>query len=201
SGDDVSLSGGTASFDSKNIGQNRTVTGSGFALAGAVKADYTLGTVSSTTASITPKELTGSFTAADKVYDGTRDATITGRSLAGVVGTEDVSLSGGSAQFDTKDVGTAKDVTGAGFALAGTDKGNYTLKSSTLQTKASITTKGVTASFTAADKTYDGNRGATITGSSLAGGVVSGEDVSIDASAATATFDTKNVGQSKKVAG
>ena len=200
--EDVSLSGGSAQFDTKDVGTAKDVTGAGFALAGADKGNYTLKSSSlATKASITAKELTGSFTAADKVYDGNRDATITGRSVAGVVGTENVTLTGGSAQFDNKDVGSDRIVTGTGFALGGTDKGNYTLKSSTLQTKASITTKGLTASFTAADKTYDGNRGATITGSSLAGGVVSGEDVSIDASAATATFDTKNVGQSKKVAG
>jgi len=83
--------------------------------------------------------VTGSFTAANRVYDGTTAATITGRSLSGVIGTEDVSLSGGTATFADKEVGTGKIVTGTGFTLAGADKGNYALASTTLTTTANIT--------------------------------------------------------------
>src|SRR5204862_3878184 len=121
---EVSLVGGAAQFDTKDAGGDKDVTGTGFALGGADKGNYTLKSDTlATKASIAAKELTGSFAAADKVYDGNRDATITGRSLAGVVGTEVVSLVDGSAQFDTKNVGAAKDVTGSGFALGGADKG------------------------------------------------------------------------------
>ena len=62
---------------------------------------------SNATSSLTvnKKELTGSFTATNKVYDGNRDATITGRAPAGEVGADKVSLTGGTATFDTKDVG------------------------------------------------------------------------------------------------
>ena len=63
--------------------------------------------------------------------------TVTGRELDGVLGTDDVTLTGGTAEFDTKDVGTGKTVTGTEFALAGADKGNYTLSMSTA--KAGIT--------------------------------------------------------------
>ena len=115
------------------------MTGTGFALAGDDKGNYTLESVAGTTAKITPKSITGSFTAADKLYDGTVAATITGRSLTGVVGNDDVSLSGGTATFANADVGQGKTVTGTGFGLVGAAKGNYSLASSTLTTTASIT--------------------------------------------------------------
>ena len=101
-------------------------------------------------ADIKAKELTGSFTAADKTYDGTTSATITDRSVAGKVGSEDVSLTGGTATFDNADVGSGKTVTATGFTLAGADRGNYTLKAGPWTTTASITTKELTV--TAQDK-------------------------------------------------
>ena len=155
--DDVKLSGGTALFDTKDVGVDKKVVGTGFALDGDDEGNYTLGTVADAEASIAAKELTGSFTASDKVYDGDREAEITGRALAGVVGGEVVTLAGGTALFDTKDVGTDKTVTGSGFSLAGDAKGNYTLES-VAGTKADITPKTITGSFTAAHKVYDGNR-------------------------------------------
>src|SRR5205085_883360 len=128
--DKVSLVGGAAQFETKAAGKNRPVTGSGFALAGDDKADYSLKSSSlGTTATITAKELTGSFAAGDKVYDGNRDATITGRSLSGVVGSEEVSLTGGSALCGTKDVGKDKTVSGTAFGLGCDDKDNYVLDS------------------------------------------------------------------------
>jgi hypothetical protein len=62
----------------KNVGSDKTVTASGFSLEGDDKANYALGTIGTATASITKRSVTGSFTAADKVYDGTAAASITG---------------------------------------------------------------------------------------------------------------------------
>jgi hypothetical protein len=196
--EDVTLTGGFAHFDTKDVGAAKAVTGAGFALDGADKGNYTLGSVATAEASVTPKDVTGSFTAADKVYDGNRDAAISGRSLSETIPGDDVSLAGGSAVFDTEDVGVDKDVTGTGFELAGDDKGNYTLESTTLGAKAKITPKSVTGSFTAADKVYDGNRDAQITGRSV-DGVVDGDAVSL--TGGTATFANADVGQNKTVTG
>jgi len=44
---------------------------------------------------------------------------------------DSVSLSGGSATFDSKNVGTAKTVTFAGFSLTGDDATNYSLANTT----------------------------------------------------------------------
>ena len=86
---------------------------------------------------VSPKALTGTITAADKLYDTTTAATITGRDLIGVVGSDVVSYSGGTANFDTPNVGVGKPVTGTDLGLVGTDAGNYVVNS-TATTTASI---------------------------------------------------------------
>jgi hypothetical protein len=136
-GDTVSLDI-VAQFDDRNAGTDKTVTGA-LSLSGGPAGNYKLTSDSATTkANITPKTVTGSFTAADKLYDGTTAATITGRSLTGKVGTDDVTLTGGTATFSDAAPGQGKTVTGTGFALGGTEKANYELASSTLTTTASI---------------------------------------------------------------
>jgi hypothetical protein len=135
----VTLTGGTATFDDKNVGTGKQVSVSGISISGADAGNYNLtNTSAQTTSNITAKQVTGSFTAADKVYDGNNSASITGRSLNGVLGSDDVSLSGGTATFNNADVGQNKTVTGTDFTLAGADKDNYSLASSTLTTTASI---------------------------------------------------------------
>ena len=166
--DDVSLTGGTATFADKNVGVGKTVTLTGATLGGADAGNYTLASVSTTTANITAKALTGSFTANNKQYDGTNAATVATRSLSGVVGTETVTLNGGTATFADKNVGNGKTVTLTGATLGGADAGNYTLASVSTAT-ADITAKALVGSFTADDKEYNGNRVATVAGTSLPG--------------------------------
>ena len=197
--DDVNLAGGTATFADKNVGNGKTVTGSGFTLTGTKADNYTLAANSlSTTANITKKDVAGSFTTSNKVYDGNTDATANDRSLSGVIQGDVVSLSGGTASFANKDVGTDKDVTLTGATLAGTDAGNYNL-TSVGGAKANITAKELTGSFTASNKTYDGDTSASISGRSLGSGKVTGDGVSL--TGGTATFDDKNVGTGKTVTG
>ncbi len=54
-------------------------------------------------------------------------ATIATRSLAGVIDNDAVSLSGGTAEFDTAAVGTNKTVTVSGLTLTGSAANSYTL--------------------------------------------------------------------------
>ncbi len=149
---------------------------------------------------ITPKSVTGSFTVANKTYDGNTSATITDRSLSGKVDTDNVNLTDGTATFTDKNAGTGKTINGTGFTLSGTAASNYTLASSNLTTTADISKKSLTGNFTAQNKVYDGNRDATISGGSL-DGVVGTEDVGLDRSSASALFDTKDVGTGKTVTG
>ncbi|MCC3156661.1 YDG domain-containing protein [Hymenobacter sp. 15J16-1T3B] len=194
--DEVSLTGGTAAFGNKLVGTGKTVTGTGQALSGADAGNYTLSAVGPTLASITAKSLTGSITAADKVYDGSATATITGRSLTGVVPGDAVQLTGGTAAFADKHVGTGKTVSASALSLAGNDAGNYNLPNPTATTTASITAKGLVIGITASDKVYDRTRAATV-GASISSGLVLGDAVSVGATGGE--FDTKNVGTGKTV--
>ncbi len=196
-GDDLTVSGGTAAFGSKDAGTDKTVTASGFTLGGTAKDNYVVSSVASTTASITAKPITGAFTAANKTYDRTTAATVTSRSLDGVVGQDVVSLAGGDAAFADRNVGSGKTVTLTGASLTGTDAQNYSL-TSVSDAKADVTPKAVDGSFTAGNKTYDGNASASIGGRSLTG-VIDGDTVSL--TGGIASFADKAAGTDKTVTG
>src|SRR5262249_50600908 len=87
---------------------------------------------------ITRRTVVGHITVDNKVYDGTKVATILTRTLDNVVGEDDVQLAGGSAMFADKNAGTGKAVTGTGFSLTGDDAGNYLLDPAPISTTASI---------------------------------------------------------------
>jgi hypothetical protein len=193
--DAVTLTGGTATFADKNVGTGKTVTATGLSLTGADAGDYTLSpTTATTTADITPASLTGSFTAANKVYDGTTSATVSTRSVTGKLGSDDVNLAGGTATFDSKNVGTSKTVTLTGATLTGNDAGNYSLAAGPITTHADITARALVVTATGQNKVYDGTTAATVT---LADDRVAG-DVFTD-SYAVANFSDKNAGASKTV--
>ncbi|NBC83265.1 MAG: T9SS type A sorting domain-containing protein [Bacteroidetes bacterium] len=130
-------------------------------------------------------------TAADKTYDGNTEAAISGAILEGVVGSEDVSLANdATGTFASANPGTAIAVS-TSMTLEGADKGNYTLSQPALTADISARELTVT-NATAADKTYDGNTEAAISGAILEG-VVGSEDVSL-ANDATGTFASANPG-------
>jgi hypothetical protein len=193
--DVVNLTGGTAAFADKNVGTNKTVTLTGATLTGTDAGNYVLDSVATTTASITAKHITGSFTAQDKQYDGTTAATVQTGSLNGAIAGDAVYLSGGTATFGDKNIGVGKTVTLIGATLTGTDAGNYVLDS-VATTTASITVKHITGSFTTQDKVYDGTVAATVLTRSL-NGAIPGDAVSLIGG--TATFADKTVGTNKTV--
>ena len=185
-----------ALFSDKNVGTGKTVTVSGLSLSGTDGGNYVLAATSATaTADITPVTLTGHFTADNKVYNGTNAAVILTRTLSGgIISGDDVSLTGGTATFSDKNVGSPKTVTGVGFSLAGTDGPNYVLASTTLTTSANITRRDLTVAATGVNKIYDGTTDATVT---LSDDRVAG-DVVTD-SYTSATFANKNVGNGKAI--
>ena len=200
-GDQVTLSYGQALFDTKHVGTAKTVTVSGITISGPDAGDYELQNESATaSAAISALTVSGGFTAADKVYDGTTTAVVTARHLNGVLSDDDVSLSGGSGAFGDKSVGSAKTVVLSGASLSGPDAGDYRL-GSVDTALAAITAAELTVSgLTAADKTYDGTRVATVGfGSAALVGVVEGDAVSLDHSGHVARFADKHVGVGKPV--
>ena len=114
----MSLTLGAATFSDKNVGTGKTVTLAGAVLDGAAKGNYTLSAVATTKANITALAITGSFAVSDKVYDGNTAATTTSQTPNGVLGTDVVSLTGGTATFDTKDVAANKTVTAMGMSVS-----------------------------------------------------------------------------------
>ena len=142
---------------------------------------------------ISRKPVSGSFTAESRVYDSTTDATVTARSLDGAISGDDVSLDGGTAAFDTKNVGTGKTVTLAGAILAGTDSGNYTL-TSVATTLSDITPRPLVVGAAGQNRAYDGTTAAAVT---LSDNRVAGDSLTLGYTAAS--FADKNVGDDKPV--
>ena len=68
---------------------------------------------------ISPRSLTATVTAANKTYDRSRNATVTGCTLSGVIGSDVVSCAWGTATFGSATVGSGKPVTVTGLTLGG----------------------------------------------------------------------------------
>ncbi|HPJ46171.1 MAG TPA: MBG domain-containing protein, partial [Tenuifilaceae bacterium] len=202
SSDNVTLNP-VAAFADKNVGTSKIVSLTNTTtLAGTDAGNYTLTLTGAptATANITPKALsvTGA-TVADKVYDGTTNATISGATLVGTVGNDVVTLGNATTgTFAQKSVGTDIAVTTA-MTISGTDASNYTItQPSGLQ--ADITTKELTVggSFTVLDKVYDENTVATISENNLTLVTpVTGDVVSL--TGIVAAFSDAEVGNDKIV--
>jgi len=161
--------------------------------------DATTINVPITTSTVSAKGVTGSFVAANKTYDGATSATVNSRSLTGVLGSDQVTLSGGTATFDTATAGTGKTVTLTGATLAGTAKDNYTL-SSVATTTADITKANQTITFnslSAANNDFSlsatANSGLPVsfTSSNLGVATVSGNQVTLVAAGTTTITATQ----------
>jgi hypothetical protein len=165
--DDVEFDALVGIFDSKNVGINKDVTAA-LTLIGSDVGNYTLEQPTGLTADITHKDLTVTgAVAADKVYDGTIAATITGAALSGAIEGDNVTLDALVGTFDQAIVGEDIPVTAA-LTITGDDIENYTFSQPT-GLLADITALELTigGSFTADDKVYDGTVAATIDASGL----------------------------------
>jgi hypothetical protein len=95
----------------------------------------------------------------DKVYDGTRAATVdtSSATFVGLVSGDDVEVTAGSFTFDSKDVGVNIPVHASNVQIGGADGGNYNLVAQT-PFSADITPAPLIAAITGnPTKTYDGN--------------------------------------------
>ncbi len=206
--DKVTVSYTDASFDTKDKGGDKKVTVSGITIAGADADNYSLGNKNQTTlstASIFVKKLTVNGVTADtRDYNGNNVATLTDTDakLSGIVKigdvTEDVTLDGTnkSAIFSDKNAGINKPVVVTGYALGGSDSGNYELTQPTGLT-ATINKLQISGFITTSSrKTYDGTASMEIVSRYLTG-VVPNDDVQYIGG--TAMFADKNVGANKQV--
>jgi hypothetical protein len=163
----------TASFNTAFVGNAKVVTVTGYI---ALSTNYTL-TQPSLIADITPAPLTiAGASASNKIYDGNNTATLLG-TLSGVIGTESVTLNL-SGTFSQSTVGDGLSITSTS-TITGTDAGNYTLTQPTGLT-GNITAKNLTITgLTANNKVFDGNNTATLSGTPVLNGVISGEETNV----------------------
>ena len=106
-----------------------------------------------------------------------------------MVNGDSVSLTGGTATFPSKNVGTAQTVTDTGLSLTGTGAGNYQLASTTATTTANITPMALTVTAVANTKTYDATTTAAAT-PTITSGTLQGSDTANF----TETYAAKNAG-------
>ena len=191
-----STAGATAIFRSPEAGDGIRVQVSGLALTGQDAHNYVLSsTAVITTADIAPAILTPTVTVDSKTYDGTQAATITGCTLAGVIGGDvvDCATARATARFTGAGAGDAITVEVSGLSLTGWDAHNYVLSSTAVTTSADIAPAILTPTVTVDSKTYDGTQAATITGCTLAG-VIGGDVVDCATARATARFTGAGAG-------
>ena len=202
-GDTVSVvlpSGGitTGTMATKDAGTNKPVTISGLTLTGASAANYAVGG-EGLTVNITPRPLTATYAALDRVYNAGVSATVTGSSadiLAGDIGALTIVASG--AFSDGKNVGTGKTVAITGGFLSGAERNNYSLLNPTGSATASITPRSLTAVYTGGTRVYDGGVSAPVTASDAA--VLAGDQLGFTQTAVFTGAGAKNAGNSKAIA-
>ena len=182
SGDAVTLNG-TGTFNNAVVANGIIVTPTA-TLGGASAGNYTLTQPTGLTANITPKQLTITATAQNKVYDRNITATVSNGTIAsGVIEGDAVSLVSDtvSGTFNSFAVANNKPVT-AQFALQGEDAANYTTISQSFT--ANITPAPLTVDVTGAvvnTKVYNASATASVTGAILSG-VIAPDDVTISGS-------------------
>ena len=142
----------------------------------------------------------------DREYDGTlevdpADIDTSGMSIGGKFAGDDVSVIVTSGSYDEKNAGSR--TAELDLELDGTAKGNYYLPVPTYTVEnAKITPKPVTISgaTVAPSKEYDGTTNADITSTSYTvDGAITGDNVSVDAANAKASYESKDFGTGKTV--
>ena len=145
----VTLGNATAgTFNNASVGSGKSVTTTPMTISGTKSGNYYL-TPPTLTGNITQKALTViNSVVTSKPYDGNTDAAITGATLSGKVGTEDVVLGNATTgTFAQAGFGTGINVSTAPMTISGADIANYTLTQPALTgdiTKATITELAIT---------------------------------------------------------
>jgi hypothetical protein len=134
--DAVSVAGsGSGAFADKNVGTAKSVTVSGYSLAGTDAGNYVVVQPTGLSADISARLLNVTYGGVNKVYDGTVAATVTTADDR-IVG--DALTIARSAAFVDPNVGVAKPVSVSGVSLSGAGALNYVLAATVGATSADI---------------------------------------------------------------
>jgi len=194
SGDDVTPLA-TATYDTPSVNTGKTITAT-YSLSGADAGNYTKPVdrvVYSGT--IIPKQLTITNPTITKIklYDQNTSAGLTLGTLSGVVGSEDVSISG-VANYENENVATGKDITVV-YSISGPESYNYTKPVNFEVNDGEITPIQLTIGnpTLTTTKEYDNNTSALVTAGTLSG-VLSLDTVTVSLEA---DYDNDSVGTDK----
>ena len=194
SGDTVTLSYTSATFDDQYVGDGKTIAVTGIAIsAGADAGNYVLNSSTATAqANVTPCTLTVTATGVNKAYDGNTNATVT---LSDNRLTNDnITVSFSSASFNNKNVANGKTVTVYGLVVTGPDSDSYATASANITTTANITGRSLTVVAAGVNRAYDGTTNATVT---LSDNRIAGD--TLTNTYTSASFADKNGGNGKTV--
>ncbi|MFN5792141.1 MAG: YDG domain-containing protein, partial [Burkholderiales bacterium] len=189
--------GGTSTIALKDVGA-RAITVSGATLPTvntAYWSNYTL-TGASGTATVTAAPLTVTYGAANRVYNGTTNATVTA-SVTPLLN-DSVSVAVPVANFSDKNAANGKTVTFSGMTLSGTDAGNYTVAASGTTT-ADITPLTLSITYAGVDRVYDGTNSATVMATPT--NRVSGDNLTIAVGSASFNDTVATIGSRGKDVG
>ena len=182
----------SAAFGDKHVGAGKLISVVGITLSGADAANYSLAANSAvTTGSITPRPVLVeglTVSAEGREYDGTTQVAVQVTAAAGagaragdLIAGDDVNLllppaGSTTGQMADKHAGSGKSIVVDGLGLSGADAGNYSVVG-TAGLSVDIAVRSLSASWTGADKVYDGSDLATVFGSGNR--VIAGDDLSI----------------------
>ena len=194
----VTATAAGAAYNDKNVARATSVGYTGVALTGTGAANYAIADTAQGTGTISRRALTlGTVAAQTKTYDGntSADASKFRAALNNAVAGDNVTAAAATATFNDKNVAAANRIDYTGVALRGADAGNYTLAATTAEGTGAITRCTLTVGTVAAQsKTYDGTTAAdTSKFRATLDNVVAGEEGSVTATAAGATYNDKNV--------
>ena len=149
----ASVSVGGALSSSNNYTAGSHVLSIGTITSTADDLGYSVDISDAGTLSIAQKNIIVDYTVADKIYDGTAGASVSG-STDDIVSGDSVEITE-TALFGDKNVGTDKAVTVSDILLAGTDAANYHLITESVSTTATITPATLTITARDAFKSHD----------------------------------------------
>ena len=169
-GETLTATATDAAFADKNAGSQKTVNINAYTTSGTAKVSNYAITVADVKADIEEKEIALNFTAADKTYDGSRDAVVSNAALDGVESGDEVSVTSTTGTFASANAG--KWVVTPEFTLSGADKDNYTVIPA--EVKANINPATITGvSINDATVPYTGQLTTILVTGDLPGDVVS----------------------------
>ncbi len=180
----------TQTFDSKNVGTNKTLTPAGLVINdGNSGNNYNITYTTNGTGVIGARALIVTAGTNGKTYDGTASASTIPAVTSGTVQTGDAASF--TEAYTNKNAGAGKTLTPSGTVTDGNSGNNYSY-TFVNNTTGSISALPLTITAAAVSKTYDGTISSVTAPTITSGAVQSGDGANF-----TETFDTKNAGTSK----